>query len=143
MSAARWMPVASPNWLAMMLASVSPGPRMFALIVLRAPDDQRHRDRLADGPAETDHDRRTTPAAAVREHRAADHLPPRRAQRDAASFSDAGVVANTSRVIEVTIGVIMMATTIPAVMKLGPAARVGEQVAEDRDAGEVAVEMLE
>ena len=38
----------------------------------------------------------------------------------AASFSDAGVVAYTSRVIDVTIGVIMMATMIPAVMKLSP-----------------------
>ena len=34
----------------------------------------------------------------------------------AASCSEAGVVANTSRVIDVMIGVIMMATTMPAVM---------------------------
>ena len=34
----------------------------------------------------------------------------------AASFSDAGVVANTSRVNDVMIGVIMIATMIPAVM---------------------------
>src|SRR5262249_7364096 len=31
MRAARCSPLDSPNWLAMMLASVSPGPRMFAL----------------------------------------------------------------------------------------------------------------
>ena len=34
----------------------------------------------------------------------------------AASFSATGVVANTSRVIDVMIGVIMIATMIPAVM---------------------------
>ena len=38
----------------------------------------------------------------------------------AASFCAGGTVANTSRVIEVMIGVIMMATMIPAVMKLFP-----------------------
>ena len=37
MSAARWMPVASPNWLAMMLASVSPGPKMCALMCCELP----------------------------------------------------------------------------------------------------------
>ena len=34
----------------------------------------------------------------------------------AASLSEAGVVANTSRVIDVMIGVIMIATTMPAVI---------------------------
>ncbi len=34
----------------------------------------------------------------------------------AASFSESGVVANTSRVRDVMIGVIMIATMIPAVM---------------------------
>ena len=40
----------------------------------------------------------------------------------AASFCEAGTVANTSRVIDVMIGVIMMATMIPAVIKLLPEA---------------------
>ena len=38
----------------------------------------------------------------------------------AASFSAVGTVANTSRVIDVMIGVIISATTRPAVMKLTP-----------------------
>src|SRR6185312_306480 len=37
MRAARWMPTASPNWLAMMLASVSPGPKMCALMCCELP----------------------------------------------------------------------------------------------------------
>ncbi len=54
----------------------------------------------------------------------------------AASFCDAGTVANTSRVIEVMIGVIMMATMIPAVMKLLPdALGLPKIVLEHRDAG--------
>ena len=31
------MPVASPNWLAMIAASVSPGPKMFALMCCELP----------------------------------------------------------------------------------------------------------
>ncbi len=36
-SAERWVPLASPNWLAMMLAIVSPGPRMLAVSCGDAP----------------------------------------------------------------------------------------------------------
>src|SRR6476661_8157180 len=50
--------------------------------VLRAPDEQRNRDRLADGATEPDHDRRRDPAPAVWEHRPADHLPPRCAESE-------------------------------------------------------------
>ena len=78
-SAARWMPIASPNWLAMMLARVSPGPNRCALMCCELPIEQGHGDGLADGATEPDHDRGDEATAAVREDRAADHLPPRRA----------------------------------------------------------------
>ena len=66
---------------------------------------------------ETDHHRRRrrrrgcagTPSPRIISHRVAP-MP------YAASFSDGGVVANTSRVSDVMIGVIMIATMIPAVM---------------------------
>ena len=56
------------------------------------------------------------------EDRAADHSQRVAAvpSASAASFWEAGVVANTSRVIAVTIGVIMIATTRPAVKNACP-----------------------
>ena len=120
MSAARWVPLASPNWFAMMLASVSPGPRMFA--VIRA-DHPMTRAMAIVSPIA-----RPSPiiVPATIPLRLCGNTAPRiisqrvAPRASAASFCAGGTVANTSRVIEVMIGVIMMATTIPAVMKLFP-----------------------
>ena len=49
---------------------------------LRRTDHQRYRDRLTDGTAEADDHGRDNTAATVRKHRAANHLPPRRAHRE-------------------------------------------------------------
>ena len=116
MSAERYVPVASPNWFAMMLARVSPGPKMCALMCCELP--------MSSATAIVSPIARPRPiitaddhaAAAVREHRAPDHLPRVAPSPYDASFSGCGVVANTSRVIDVMIGVIMIATMIPAVM---------------------------
>ena len=89
--------------------------------LLRRADDERHRDRLADRAAEADHHRR-------RPRRRGCAGTPRRGSSPSASRPSAvggfllrrGVVANTSRVSDVMIGVIMIATMIPAVMKLSP-----------------------
>ena len=89
---------------------------------LRA-DHEGDGDRLAHRPPEAEHDGTDDAALAVGEHRAADHLPPRRAQRRGALPSRAvGVVSITSRVSEVMIGMIMMARMRPAVKNERPLA---------------------
>src|SRR5450631_619617 len=120
MSADRWVPLASPNWLAMTLAIVSPGPRICSV--------RRCEDPMMSATAIVSPTARPKPmmTAAATPLRLWGNTEPRIiSQRvapsaSAASFCDAGHVAYTSRVIAVMIGVIMMATTIPAVMKLAP-----------------------
>ena len=75
------------------------------MICGRRADHQRHRDRLAHGPAEAEHHRADHAALAVREDRAADHLPRVAPRARAPSF----VVVGTGREdlaadSEVTIG---------------------------------------
>ena len=62
---------------------------------------------------------------------------------NAASFCEAGVVANTSRVIEVMIGVIMIPTMIPPVMKLSPDALGLAKMSPRSGMPDVASEMVE
>ncbi len=50
--------------------------------VRRVADDERHRDRLADRPAQAEHRRAGDARAGVRQHRHLDHLPARRAERE-------------------------------------------------------------
>ena len=115
-SAAWYTPVDSPNWFATMLASVSPGPNRCALICWLLP--------MTSATAIV------SPIARPKPIITADTTPPRLCGKTepriisqrvaprpyAASRNGAGVVANTSRVSDVMIGVIMIATTIPAVM---------------------------
>ena len=127
----------------MMLASVSPGPKRCALIVCDEP--------MSNATA------MVSPIARPRPIITAETTPPRLcgntepriiSQRVeprpyAASFSGSGVVANTSRVSEVMIGVIMIATMIPAVMKLSPVGLGSAVSSFTSGIPEVAEEMLE
>ena len=114
-SAERCVPLASPNSLTIALAIVSPGPSRCRLMLCDEPMTSATRDRLAD--------RRPGRSSRPRRHRRGCAGTPRLgssptvdAEAVRGFLQAIGVVANTSRVIDVMIGVIMIATMIPAVM---------------------------
>ena len=119
-SAAVWTPPDSPNWRTMIAGIVSPRPNTFGVI-------------CADAPI-TRATAMVSPMARPRPSMTAPTMPPKLCgntapliishlvapSASAACLSEAGTVANTSRVIDVMMGTIMMATIRPAVMKLRP-----------------------
>ena len=114
------MSLASPNWFAITAAIVSPG-------------ENKRPDSWVDEPI-TNATAIVSPIARPSPMSTAPTMPLRLCgntepriishrvapSATAASFCAVGTVANTSRVIDVMIGVIISATTRPAVMKLTP-----------------------